>query len=73
MTTEIEQFLKENCNKLTNGQCHTGACLQRIGWDPSPEKRHLYHHATCPALELFKMAEELADCRKEMDRLASDF
>lgn len=57
MDKDIESFLKENCNKLTNGTCHTGRCLKRAGW--STNKPHLYDYATCPAIELHSMAKDV--------------
>lgn len=33
MHAEHENALREECNKLTHGECRVRGCLQRGGWD----------------------------------------
>lgn len=66
MSPEIEQFLKENCNRLANGQCQTFACLKRGGYIRGGLLAN-YNIATCPAWQLWNMSRDVDNFREVSD------
>lgn len=53
---KVIQYHKEQCNRYTNGQCHTRACLLRGGW--SVDRPDLHDAATCEYHEAVKILED---------------
>lgn len=64
------KWLKEQCNRYANGQCHTITCLRRGG--------HLrgepvdYNVATCEAHELIESLADLPALLDEVERLQKE-
>lgn len=50
------EWLKGQCDRYVNGQCHTASCMKRGGYDP--QKPETYDSAaTCHAHEIVKQLE----------------
>ena len=53
-----DEWLKDQCNRYANGQCHTTACLRRGGYIRGTVPVN-YELATCHAHEVLTELEQL--------------
>ena len=52
-----EEWLKDQCNRYTNGVCQCHACLRRGGWKSGMPVG--YEMASCHAHEILKEMEQM--------------
>ena len=61
-----EQWLKSQCNRYVNGECHTSICYRRAGHVSGPPK---HDSATCEAHELLQELSNKTEDTKRLDWL----
>lgn len=61
-----EEFLAENCTRLSHGQCSTLNCLIRGGYKQGTPTD--YNKASCPAYEIHQKLQEQEDMLTELEQ-----
>lgn len=68
-----EEWLKDQCNKLSHGHCETRACFIRGGWKPGMDYDEALKTATCHALDCYKDIQQIQQLTAERDMWENNF